>query len=648
MIETIKLPKDPTALANIIDQHAEREEQNLNYRRTMWLLAYHYLQGARRFDVFDPSLGRLSPHFLDEDGRLEFQSQELIAAIDKVSSTIASLDLSPKVERKGHTLSAIKERSVAQILLDSTINNNQIEKVKTEFSYIFAALGSCGLAGHVSTHPTVGLVTDLEVVHPRELFPFPSVGEDYTKANGLMRQRVVPMSYLTDLYGPRIKKNLGKMEYYEAQIGEVYGVDDDDNFYNRDVNSGYSINTGKSTSGVDKEHHHLVKIRELWTFGAAETVTKYVIASGEYIIEDQDFEGLEVYCPIGFARFMENGTFHGMGMFDLLFGVSREMEKLIKNLFNNVHDADKYGVLVMPQGQVNERSLLRDVGKGLKVLPFEPDPVAEGFRPFNISPATMGQVPGQTAMFAKQLMDGLNPIRDLISEKGRIDSAAGLSALQEQASIAMNTPMRGVEKAFSQCYKSCLNGIVRQLTAMPMQIRVEKLTLDLAGVIIDPQKNLISFGGINPIPTLQDLKFTIRQRTPESQAAKKAELLQYLGSGLTDPMAFKIYAMEEGIDVAMYMDTEKNAYEQIIRNILLLFGDGSTPGQIIVTPQTSLPELQLRVLSSFMTSPVMGVADPEVQDVFKGYREFLMQSLGQVMPDAVPNPEDTLALQGGM
>lgn len=96
MIETIKLPKDPTALANIIDQHADREEQNLNYRRTMWLLAYHYLQGARRFDVFDPTLGRLSPHFLDEDGRLEFQSQELIAAIDKVSSTIASLDLSLK------------------------------------------------------------------------------------------------------------------------------------------------------------------------------------------------------------------------------------------------------------------------------------------------------------------------------------------------------------------------------------------------------------------------------------------------------------------------------------------------------------------------------------------------------------------------
>lgn len=373
-----------------------------------------------------------------------------------------------------------------------------------------------------------------------------------------MRQRIVPMSYLKDIYGSKIKTNLGKMEYYEAQIGEVHGSDDDDNFYKRDSSHGYKINTGKPIHGSkDKEKQTLIKIRELWTFGVGETVSRYVVQSGEYIIDDQNFEGLEVYCPIGFARFMENGTYHGMGMFDLLFGVSREMEKLIKSLFNNVQDQDKYGVLVMPQGQVNERSLLRDVGKGLKVLPFEPDPVADGFRPFNITPATLGQIPGQTAMFAKQLMDGLNPIRDLISEKGRIDSAAGLNALQEQAAIAMNSPMRGVERAFSQCYKSVLNGIIRQLAFTPTQVRVEKLSLDLAGVIIDPERNLISFGGINPIPTLQDLKFTIRQRTPESQAAKKAELMEYLRSGLTDPMAFKIFCMEEGIDVAMYMDPEK-------------------------------------------------------------------------------------------
>ena len=60
--DQIKLTKNKKALARIIDQHAEREESRLSYRRTTWLLAWYYLNGARRFDVFDPEHGHLSPH----------------------------------------------------------------------------------------------------------------------------------------------------------------------------------------------------------------------------------------------------------------------------------------------------------------------------------------------------------------------------------------------------------------------------------------------------------------------------------------------------------------------------------------------------------------------------------------------------------
>ena len=77
-----------------------------------------------------------------------------------------------------------------------------------------------------------------------------------------------------------------------------------------------------------------------------------------------------------------------------------------------------------------------------------------------------------------------------------------------------------------------------------------------------------------------------------------------------------------------------------------MFADGAQPGEIVVTPQTAMPELQLRILSSFMTSPVMAMSDPNVQNAFNNYREFLMQTLGPVMPEAVPNPDDTLAMQG--
>ena len=106
-LDTLNLPKNPTVLARIIDEHADREESRLSFRRIMWLLTWHYLAGARRFDVFDPSTGALSPHYLDEEGNMEFQSQELLSAIDRVSGRLASFDLRPKVVRKGISLNSI-------------------------------------------------------------------------------------------------------------------------------------------------------------------------------------------------------------------------------------------------------------------------------------------------------------------------------------------------------------------------------------------------------------------------------------------------------------------------------------------------------------------------------------------------------------
>ena len=177
-LDTIRLPKNKTDLARIIDEHADREESRLAYRKIMWLLAWHYLCGARRFDVFDPGTGALSPHYLDEEGNMEFQSQEMLSAIDRVSGRLASLDMRPKVVRKGISLNSIRERALGQILMDHVVSNDQLDKVKTQFSHIFTSLGSCGIAGHMTKGRTVGLTADLEVIHPRELFPFPSLGAD--------------------------------------------------------------------------------------------------------------------------------------------------------------------------------------------------------------------------------------------------------------------------------------------------------------------------------------------------------------------------------------------------------------------------------------------------------------------------------------
>ncbi len=629
-----ELPKKKIDICHVIRDHAEKEISRLSYRRITWLLTYYYLNGMRRFDVFDPSTGHLSPHYLDEEGNMEFQSQEMLSAIDRAAARLSAMDLRPKVLRTGTSLPMIRQRATAQMLADALVSDDQIAEVSTKFAHIFTSLGSCGIQGHITDHPTIGLTGDLEVIHPKEILPFPSLGQDYTKECGMIRQRIVPLETLVEKFGPRIKSNLEDMEYYEIEVGDP--IEDPDESYD----AGYSVNpfNGKGYTENAADAMTVVRVRELWIDGPRGTCARYVICSGDYLIDDQDLENTQTYCPIGFARFMETGTFHGAGLFDLLFSINREMEKMLKALFNNIKELDRYGVVVMPQGSFNERSVLREVGNGLRMISYAPDPLNEKFSPFMISPHNAGDIPGKTAAFAKQLMQGINPVQDLIAEKGRVDSATGLQFLDEQINRAMTNPTMGVVQAFGKMYRSMVSNASRELLLRPRPLPVKSLDLNLAGAIIDFDRSEVSFQN-NPIPNVAHLTFSVRQVNPRSEVVRKQEAMQMLQAGLTDPDGLKLFALKEGLDFAMWLDEDQAAYEQVVQNILTLFGNGADAGQIILTPHTSRPELQLRVLSAFMSGPLISRADPTVIDEFKKYREAMIQFMGASLPAMVPNPD---------
>lgn len=642
----LQLPKDRLELSRVIREHVIREQNRLSYRRITWLLAYYYLNGMRRFDVFDPNTGRLSPQWLDEEGNMDFQSQEMMSAIDRASARIASMDLRPKVEREGTSLRMIRERASAQLLLDSMINSNQLDEIKTKFAHLFVALGTVGVAGHLTDLPTIGMSADFEVIHPKELFPFPSMGNDYTRQEGLVRSRIVPLSHLKERYGRKIARNLDLMEYWRVDHGDpIEDIEEEhDPAIPRNPFTGGSAEPrSMSFDGGEHDQLVLVRVRELWLDGDRGTCSRYVVCSGEYIIEDEDLSGSEKYCPIGVARFMETGKFHGAGLFDLLFSMNREMERMLKTLFRNIRETDRYGIVVMPQGSFNERSVLRDVGRGLRAVSYQPDPLNEKFTPFVIQPHNAGDIPGRTAQFAKELMDGINPIRDLLAEKGRVDSATGLQFLDEQISQAMTTPTRGVQAAFGQCYRSLVSEAAKNVMMYPRAIPITHLTLDLAGAVLDPEEGTASFPR-NPIPNVSRLNFTVRETSPRSMTARKAEALELLKMQVTDPDSFKLLALEEGLDFAMWTKEEQAAYETIVMQILMLFSDGSESSQIVVAPHLARPDLQLRVLSAFMSGPQMMMASTEVQDDFKAFRDTLMRFSGMVLPEAVPDPMDLAAL----
>ena len=639
-IDTVQLPKDKKSLARIISLHMNREQSRLAYRRSMWQLAWYYLNGYRRFDAFDPVKNHIIPHYLDKDGNLEFQSQDLISMIDRVSGRLSAMDLRPKAMRQGNSLSGLRERTSAQLIADAVFSEHQVEEVTTQFANLFVTLGSCGITGHINEHPTIGLSADLEVIHPKELFPFPSLNVDNTKVRGMIRQRMVPLSFLKNIYGGRIERNKQDMDVWVWEQGHNMEVPEEGELNDNYPDRSFSGQSMHYTSGNYETDMDVVKIRELWLDGPRGTCSRYIVSSGDYIIEDQDLSDLEVYCPVGFARFMDSGTFHGMGMFDLMFSLVRELERMMKSLFNNVRDIDKYGVVLLPHGTINDRAVLRDVGKGLRYMTYSKDALmGEDFRPIVVNPHNSWDAPGKVAGFARDIMKQLSPLQDLIAEKGRVDSAAGLQFLDEQLNRAMTHPSSGLQRAFGQMYKATVSNATRHIVVSNPSIPVNKLTLDLAGAVIDPDTSTVNFKQ-NPIPNMSQVSFAVRETNPRSEVSRKQEAIQLLDKRLTDPMGVKLLALKEGLDFAMWMDEEKAAYEVVVRNILTLYGSGEQPQQIIITPHTSRPDVQLRVLSAFMSGPAMGVAAPEVQDSFKSYREALISFMGQTLPSMVPNPDE--------
>lgn len=640
-----QLPKDDKVLAEVMRMHSARCMFHYSWRRVNWLLAYYYLAGYRTFDLFDTHTGRVEARHVASDGNVEYRSEELLYAINQLSSRLQAMDMRPSVVSQGTSLGAIRDRSVLQIVADSLFLQDDLDRNVRDFSWLFSCLGFAGITCEVEDHPAMGLTAEMEVIHPKELMPWPLLGEDPTKLSGLMRERVIPMDRLNEVFGKKVidSKKDKDLEWFLLEHGQA--LPSIDMYYSGNI-SGMS-NAHMSANTPQQHGAEYVKVRELWTFGPGRTVADYVIASGTCVLSRQDLRAQQVHCPIGFARFMDNGTFHGAGLFDVMFHSHRQLEKLSKRLYQNVHDTERFGLLVLPQGQIPQETALKPVGDSLKVLFYEPDAISEGFKPFAITPVNTGEIPGRTAAFAREAMERTNPIRDLIDNKGRVDSASGLSFLQEEINRALTNPSGGVRDAFSAMYKAaCSRGLLLYTTSK-RPVKVQNLSLDMAGAVINQEDGTLSFSD-NPLPDISRLQVTLRAMTPRSPAATKAELYQLWTDGIEqDPLAFRLAAIRAGLELPLWMEEEKGAYEMAVLSILTLFGNGEEPGQLILTPGTTRPDIVSRVVSGFMCSPIMQKASPAVVDAFNMLRQTLMSYMGPMLPGNLPSPDQLAMLSQG-
>ena len=629
-------------MAVLLDDHVARQDYLRSFREMIWAFSYLYLNGQRNFDIMDPTSGRVRGFFLDQDENVEFQSQRLLKALDGIQGHLAALDVTHAVASTDESLAGNRERAIADIMLKSSTSPMQIRETGRLFRLFLTTLGLVGLTGHVRDFPTIGLTADLEVIHPAELMPFPAVGHNLARQCGLIRRRYLSLKAIERLF-PNTALDKDKIRWWSKRIGDPMPepVGADGAPLSTGTNDGIRyIGEGPTGALTDAQTEGVAQIVELWLDGPRGTCARYVVASGKQILHDETFDQSPVWCPIGVARCIETGSFWGAGFFDLLFSIHRQGESLKKALFNNVTDLDRYGFLVIPNGAINEKKAFEEVGRRLRILTYEPDALAgSDFRPFSVTPHTTGDFPGKVAAMADEEMDSINPHRDLVREKGRIDSASGLSYLEEHIQQAFTTSTDATNNCYGTVYRSVASRLASSLLTSPRPLPVGRLTLDLAGAVIDPETMSVNFPR-NPLPDISRLTFGIKALAPRSQSVRVQQALEALQVGLSTPMQTILFFLENGLDYAIWMRKWRAPYETVVRNILMMFNDGQTPGVIVAHPHTNAPNLQLEVLDAFMSSPIMSLASGQVTANFIRYRQDLLTDAGRgVLPSSTPAPE---------
>jgi hypothetical protein len=636
LMDTVTLPKKDKDVVRVLENHVRREEERMTARRTRWLLAYLYTQGYRSFSFYDESRARVGTMRLKQDGTFPLQTSDYVAALNRAQAYLGSMDFSPLVRRQGNSLSSIRQKAMAQVVADAIVDQDELDRLQPMLCHVLAQYGSAGLQGKTVTVPTIGLHAQMEVVNPQEVFPFPSEGWDYTKCTGRIRSRLVSMDALKKAYGKGLDSAKEQMLTFDRQVGEP--VDD----LESPIYSDTAIRTGTTapSGAADSYDYTLVKVRELYIVGERNRLIEYIAFSGEKLLQRERFDEVEAYCPLGWARYIDGGSFYGLGMFDMLFSILREKERLIEDMIQNTKDMERYPVTVLPHGVVNERVAFEEKGRKMRYMMVRPEASYDGtppIRPITISPHNVGgDLPGRTAAFLQEMVEQVNPLRDIIKEKGRVDSFSGLQFLSEQDEKSVSHPVAQLNRMFGDVYRYATAAGIRMMMETQQKIPLSRLDLGLLGAVVDWEQGTVSLSK-NVIPDLSRLSFGVRS-TPKSEVLMKAEAISFLEKGFIQWDRFVRFCLKRGLDYAVDLDVERAAHRTCVQQLLTLFNDGQYPGDMFLTPHTELPEYQLPLVNEVLMGPEIKAASPEVIDALMTYREQLMSMVGAMLPAQAPDP----------
>ena len=617
-----------------------------------WWINHYYMRGIRNFSNINYGGGTLNASYLDASGVLKFRYEEIIAKYQAQLGRLLAINLAPAVSRRGVSLDGLRKASTAQVVLDSAFSQEKVSKLALNVFPSLLHYGTIGLGLWVEGEDSVGI----EVISPWELIPIPIDVATPSDVRGLIRVRYVPTDYVKGLAitpgkGSEVYKGMDDLKVPFGALPADISSRFQGTASLTHTGGGFYIRSGQSQvetqwkgrhTKKDKTQTEVTLLVEVWTETTDGYLAEYLIFAGSYQKLNQlyrhDHSKSKYYMPVKIARDIVVGGFYGRSFIDTLIPLNTEAEFSLSSLFQSVADYDLYGYQLWPASLGTPPEALRGQD-GIKRITYEPDYTTPELKPENVFPAKISKANIEAAMVASGLMDKLaNQPTEMLQggAPGRVDSASGLGFLYETSGIPLSPTAKNVAEAVSGIYRAML-GICRDIWPAEKVVSVSSLDDSLAGIAFDMETGEVTLAK-NAIPSPDEVNINVASEVPISKEQQKLELKEALKDGVLTLNEYSFKVRELGLTSSVGNEVAWQNYRRAKLENLALFGDGETPGKVIVSERDIHP-IHKEVLGAFMARPEFYAASVAVRDAFVKHDDEHDIGLG-IMPEGMPPMED--------
>ena len=622
-----------------------------------WYMNHFYMRGLRNFSNINYGAGTLNASYLDGSGTLKFKYEDIVSKYQAQLGRLLAINLAPAVSRRGVSLDGLRKASTGQVVLDSAFPQEKVSKLALNIFPSLLHYGTIGLGLWVEGEDSIGI----EVINPWELIPIPIDVSTPSDVRGLIRIRYVPTDYVKGLAitpgkGAKVYKGMDDLKVPFGDLpadvssrfqGTASLTHTGGGFYIRSGQSQVETQWAGRGTKKDKTQTDVTLLVEVWTETTDGYLAEYLIFAGSYQklvqLYRHDHSKSKYYMPVKIARDIVVGGFYGRSFIDTLIPLNTEAEYSLSSLFQSVADFDLYGFQLWPAslGTPPDAHRGRD---GIKRITYEPDYTTPELKPENIFPAKLSKANIEAAMVAGGLMDKLaNQPTEMLKggAPGRVDSASGLGFLYETSGIPLSPTAKNVAEAVSGLYRSML-GICRDIWPAEKVVSVSSLDDSLAGIAFDMETGEVSLAR-NAIPSPDEVNINVASEVPVSKEQQKLELKEALDKGVLTLNEYSFKVRELGLTSPVGNEVAWQNYRRAKLENLALFGDGETPGKVIVS-ERDMHIIHKEILDAFMARPEFYAASQEVRDKFIEHYEEHNVGLG-IFPEGMEPMEEAAEME---